>query len=262
MYNISIVRKKTETIMNKFKRILISSTLAFITAIVFIIAVGQFSVSLTQYKLLNSKTEQTIVLQEMSHIAMPSFYNQVNQDISFYKDLGYIHLFEGLHIRNEKDLAKLNDLIGFNLSLGKSIGTASGLSSQNNHLKIENNDVRADTNSDVIIKEFQKRNINNNEIKILDSIERIENNEFNKWLVKSLLRTGLRIHKTFGDKIIMLDGMKEIILDKRNDILIQHIRDNKSHLFITYGAAHIKDIREYLLKNGFMNVDQKEIEVF
>lgn len=235
-------------------------------------------------QLVFTKGHRTIVLQEMVHIGEERMYMEINKDIhEFIQNHEHAKIYlEGIY-GEEPDIAALNrKMMGifgikqtqntntlFLKEIYKNVAQVANLSLQspNNYLK--------DVDEKILVKaDFTYAQMYEH-IKDIEDAE--HTGEFpitqKGWdLLTKAKIPGLIIKKFIKNAIINKDKMKppskfanfvklqEVILHERNMFVLDMLMKTRhKNIFMTYGAAHTKEIQKELMKKGFSCEIRKSI---
>lgn len=228
---------------------------------------------------------KTIYFQEMIHVGSERLYSEINQSIKNFLEenkRGKVYL-EGIH-GQEKDGQQFNDKIMkifglkkpknidgmFFKELYKQLSYLAGLSAQHpeNYLKDipEKKIVKADMDYLQMLEHMENIPLPKKEIDVSfdqESWDKLKKLKFPGWLLKNFLRS-MTIHKDslrIGEKSPSQAAFQNLILHKRNIFLLNILEQTKDKkIFVTYGAAHTKEIKQELLKLGYTCSIVKKIE--
>lgn len=230
------------------------------------------------------KDKKTIVFQEMMHIAPKEIYAEINHDIlEFLKKRGSRIYLEGIK-GNEAEIQEFCTVlfrqVGFTLNTSKPasllkvyefLGNVLNWSTQNkdNYLKGVNPKkiVRADITAKELIINFEKLPKAKKEVilddkKIVDlqeTAKKILSLKISQWLLKQILKNNLTQKPDFSKKLVHL---MHAILNKRNECLLNYLNNAKeNYIFVTYGALHLNEIKETLIKEGYSHTILKKFIV-
>lgn len=221
---------------------------------------------MTQYTLSNG--EKQVVFQEMIHIAKPRFYTQVQDDITAFKQNGWVYFFEGVKPGKKENSDKFDKAlwIKFSPDLYKNISKLYGLEYQNNSdfLWLVNDlDFNIDTDLDTVIALYEEKKQKTQavqeetEIPIDVSEDLIE---VLSGLQPRQLTLMIYVNQAIMNAIVQSDGTKDflqnnfnnqllfdVILNERNKIVTKQIISGEhKKMFITYGQLHFSWILDLL----------------
>lgn len=241
---------------------------------------------LTQYVF--KKNDQEIYFQEMVHVADKKVYSQVNQEIKQFLNTypeGKIYL-EGIH-GPEEDGKLLNDkfmsIIGvkqpegayylFLKELYKTIAYVTRLQAQDNSNYLKDIPEEKWVKADMTFKELYE------EIKHSEETPLEKRSEFNPkastydllyklwfpgFLLKHILRAVAlkkREISLFSPDLPAFKDVGKVILHDRNKIILNFIKNSPDKkIFLTYGAAHLKEVKELLINEGYSFSTIKHID--
>lgn len=233
--------------------------------------------NLSQYVF--KKEGQKIYFQEMVHVADKSVYEEVNQDIKLFlqnNPNGKVYL-EGIH-GDEMDGKILNDkfmaILGvkqpegqyylFLKELYQLMAYVGRLQAQapENYLKDipEEKLVKADMTFKNLYEELknveetplEKRSVFDPKSKTYELFYSLR---FPGFFLKHLLRAVAFKKREISLMSPDLPALKEVgkvILHDRNKIILDFIKNSPDkEIFLTYGAAHLKEVKELLLNEGY-----------
>lgn len=215
--------------------------------------------------------EKNIKFQTMSHIASPSFYTHVRNDIHAAKKDGYVLYYEGVRPGTQENMDAFNKALGVELNEGTydRLSELYGVVAQDNSYflwLVNNKDKNVDLDINEIV-EIYKQNTTASENgeqtqlqKItsvqesydidtyIDSLSQKEkdflkyiNQAFMNMIIKNgYIRTGIM-------KALWNDDIFAVILDDRNAHLVRAITQNpETDIFIIYGLMHFDGVYELL----------------
>jgi hypothetical protein len=242
--------------------------------------------ALTQYVF--KKNDQEIYFQEMVHVADKKVYEQVNQEIKNFLNLhpeGKIYL-EGIH-GDEEDGKVLNDklmsIIGvkqpegayylFLKELYKTIAYVTRLQAQDNTNYLKNIPEDKWVKADMTFKELYEQIKHSEETPIekrsefdpkASTYDLLHKLWFPGFLFKHVLRAVAlkkREISLFSPDLPALKDVGKVILHDRNQIILNFIKNSSDKkIFLTYGAAHLKEVKELLIQEGYTFKTVKDIE--
>lgn len=235
-------------------------------------------------QLVFTKGQRTIVLQEMIHIGEEKMYQEINKDIHDFiqnNENAKVYL-EGIYGEKE-DIASLNTkMMGifgikqtksmntlFLKEIYKNIAQVTGLSLQSPDNYLKNIDEKLLVKADFTYAQMYEH------IKDIEDAKNIEEFPITQkgwdFLTKAKV-PGIIIKKFIKNALINKDEIKtpskftnfiklqEVILHERNKFVIELLMKTRhKNIFMTYGAAHTKEIKEELVKKGFTCETRKKI---
>lgn len=240
---------------------------------------------LSQYKF--QKNDQVIYFQEMVHIAPSKVYEDVNKSIKTFLQTypeGKIYL-EGIH-GDEKDSQALNDklmkVVGvkqpegkyymFIKELYKSIALITDLQAQDdkNYLKDipEEKKVKADMSFTELYDKIKNCEESEEAKRVefnpeSEKVKELKQSKLLSFLLRHLLCAILlkkRDASLFNGEVGPFKEVGKIILNDRNQVILNFIKTSQDkQIFLTYGAAHLKEVKELLIKDGYSFESVKEI---
>lgn len=230
------------------------------------------------------KDQRQIIIQEMVHIGSEKMYEDINASICEYLQTypdAKVYL-EGIY-GNKADSEKLNikmmGILGvrqskdmntlFLKSLYKGLAYVAGLSVQDNDNYLKNVPKASQVKADVTFGEMYEwiKDIPEATVKIDFSMEEAalelaKKLKFPGFMLRQILRATL-LNKDGLDKQKGTLGMiqlQRVILQQRNEFLINKLlRARTKNVFVTYGAAHLKEVKQALIEKGFTHRVVKEI---
>jgi hypothetical protein len=252
-------------IKNNWKKILLMS---FVYTVISFSLFGFLTYNTDKITLKNQEGQKIVVLG-MVHAAPYDFYKEVKENIENYKNNGYQYYFEQVKVNSMEDLEEFNKINGNFNDIASNIKNSLNFDSQNNHKEISTG-TRADLDLDIILKDFKDKNVSilnkedkikiteiNEYIKEVNYFDKVKDSKFQQSILKAVMRFSLRSTEFFGSNA----GFEEIIIEKRNDHLLNTIDYSKPSL-ITYGQLHLKDIINKLELKGYKVIKKEKIKVF
>lgn len=242
---------------------------------------GVSSSSIDTYTLTNG--QKTVVFQSMSHIGLRSFYKEVGEEMTDYRNKGYRILLEGIgstgykplrkgDIGYEIEVAKYNSYYDINKKIlddmdSKSIYKNSKYTYQGIEMSRymayddEYADISYSTLFDLADKKAKEKNINQSAVdaykdmdfKYSDSTNRLLNNE--KLFIYTQNIRNYPIFTFFDNYLPALTDMilpenslrTEVTINARNQNLVKHIiEEPENFIYLTYGSAHFKGVFDNL----------------
>lgn len=225
--------------------------------------------SMPQYALSNWK--KIIIFQSMSHIASPSFYENVKNNIKEFKEKSWVLFYEWVKVENQESLDKFNQALGFEFwhDLYDNMSKLYDWVAQNNDdfLWIVNNlDFNVDLSMDEVIKIYEEKNMIANswaiyngevldvnqiidyEFELLNPREKKLLIEFNKALLNLVIRNDSNVRELL--KSNLNSNLSSVILDERNKNLVENINSSEyNKIFIIYWALHFDWVYKLLKEN-------------
>jgi len=221
--------------------------------------------------------QKTIVIQEMSHIASPTFYQQVQETIEKYKKDGYVLFYEWVTPGTPENMQTFVELLGVDITgnLYEQIAELFGLVVQENEsfLWIGNDlDYNVDVSIDQIVEYYQTHCQDNptfpecqpsSVVLSLDEIN--EAFTIQKQALSTLTPFWQSVVQNIGKAFLnttVQDAMptqttdphiaflQSIILKYRNEIVAKEILESEHEkIFLLYGALHgpgiVKELKKY-----------------
>ncbi len=284
-YSWKKLRKKTPLFYSDFAQIFlykISFFMIFCFWIIWSFAYYQNEISPAKmpfYTINNGK--KTIKFQAMIHIGTENFYKSVQKNIKKSKENGYVLFFEGVKPWKEENMKKFDEALGVNFTpnLYKNFSRLYGLTFQDNSellWLVNNYDFNIDLSIDEIIKLYEKlpkegaKNIPS-EIQDVDALVLEELSQLNEKQLQVLVYINQAIMNFIikNDKlqagvlaIFWNSNLFEVILNKRNELLISEIQKSKyDKIFITYWLLHFKWIFDKLkeIDPNWKIINQEEL---
>lgn len=196
-----------------------------------------------------SNGDRTVIVQGMIHYADSEFYKEVNQFISDKKSEGYLHYYELIKILPEHEGAFDTDVQKYFKNKTNS------LSSQFDYFKMEKEDIRADVDSNELIKGLNDKGlIVNKNASLFYSKQEIDTMTVKIGLNVNY-KTSSLIYQVY-DYALGTNLYQKVILD-RNKVAVYYVLKTDSNLVLSYGNAHVDGIVSLLKDNGF-SVYKKE----
>ncbi len=214
-----------------------------------------------------SNGEKIVKFQTMIHIANPSFYNKVKQNLIDFKKSSAVYFFEWVKPWTKENNEAFNKAlwIKFDKDLYLNLSKLYWVSPQNNFIflnQINDKDFNVDIWIDEIIKFYNIKTKNietsknspidaNKEIlKVLSNLNQRELKilvYFNQAILNALIwnKTILKNMENMNNKELF-----NVILDERNKILANEIINSKyKKIFVTYWKLHFDWVFEILKQN-------------
>jgi hypothetical protein len=207
-----------------------------------------------------SNGKQTIIFLQMSHIATADFYAQKQSKISELANTGYTLLMEWVRPGTPENEKRLSESLGFDFTptLYTTVASFIGLTAQDNSSLFASVSSGSLVSVDISIDEIMTimgtgslPTVSGEVVPPVDiesSLATFQNvwlreRNFAGWVVRSLLNLTLKQMATFKD-VMMLGAdprLFDAILTKRNDAIIQYIRENPDKkIAIVYGGLHFE----------------------
>lgn len=282
-------RKKSIMDFNQFMRNFALSATSFIVIIT--ASLGYFGYyhniqnPLTIEQNTISNGEKTVVFQNMIHIWSENFYEKIAQEITKYKQDGYVYFFEWVKLGSQESSEAFDKALGveFDENLYKNMSKLYWLVPQDNSkfLWLVNNlDFNVDTNMDNIIQAYNDLKIERNVEKeyktpvdingqTIETLASLQGRELqilvfiNQAILSAMTKNDAimkQIQNTFWNEELF-----EVILHGRNKIVAEEIIQSEyDKIFATYGALHFEGILEILQQNdpNWKIVETKEFLPF
>jgi len=216
-----------------------------------------------------SNWEKIVVFQAMSHIASPSFYKQVKDEIIKYKKDWYVYFYEWVKPGSEENMQDFNEAIGikFDKDLYKNFSKLYWVVNQDNSLflwLVNDKDYNVDLSLDEIMKlynnQIQEKKVEKKELpkevidinkEVVNSLAKLNPKELNiiRFVNKALLNLIMKndniqnsIMNNFSNKTLF-----DVILEERNKNIVENIYSNPADkIFITYWLMHFNWVLELL----------------
>lgn len=242
---------------------------------------GVTSSSMNTYTLTNG--QKTVVFQSMSHIGLRSFYKEVGEEMTDYRNKGYRILLEGIgstgykplrkgDVGYEVEVAKYNSYYDINKKIlddmeNTSIYKNSKYTYQGIELSRymayddEYADISYSTLFDLADKKAKEKNISQSalnaykdmDFKYSNSTNRLLNNEKFYIYIQNTSEFPLftfinyyltpLVNRIFPEYSLITD----VTVNARNQNLVNHIIDEpENFIYLTYGAAHFKGVFDNL----------------
>lgn len=242
---------------------------------------GVTSSSMNTYTLTNG--QKTVVFQSMSHIGLRSFYKEVGEEMTDYRNKGYRILLEGIgstgykplrkgDVGYEVEVAKYNSYYDINKKIlddmeNTSIYKNSKYTYQGIELSRymayddEYADISYSTLFDLADKKAKEKNISQSalnaykdmDFKYSNSTNRLLNNEKFYIYIQNTSEFPLftfinyyltpLVNRIFPEYSLITD----VTVNARNQNLVNHIIDERENLiYLTYGADHFKGVFDNL----------------
>lgn len=224
--------------------------------------IASIPITAKTHMLVNDKTKQVIVIQEMMHVADSSFYKEVNEKVYRYKKIhGFEHMYESLIIKYD-EAEEFTRKTGITSDIAKIFQNNSGLAYEGGQLNTEGS-TKADITSTEILADIKEKVIDVSP-SALEDLKKIETNELPQYIREHISRTtikfGYRLHKFLNENDINFIISKEfvrVIQDKRNNFVIRKALLSDKDVVITYGANHSDGMLRTLEAIGFRKFDEE-----
>lgn len=218
-----------------------------------------------------SNWEKTLVFQEMIHIWNENYYKSIANELSDYKNKGYVYYFEWVRKWTQENMDKFNQAlwIEFDEDLYKNLAATYWLIEQDKGMflnLVNNKDINVDQDINEIIQQYETLkiekniedvtpnkpiNVNKDIVTLLAELEWREL-QLLQFINKSMLTLLIKneealsaIHENFWNQELL-----EIILEWRNVTVADKIINSGDKLiFATYWALHYDWILELLQEN-------------
>jgi hypothetical protein len=253
--------------MKVLKRIGRSTIEILIALLLFFVVLGTVSYfaglfkPVTVNKYILSNGSKTVVFQEMRHIGTGNFYKQVNDDIQYYRNQGYVFGYEGIFFIGGRELYA-DDKIDYTQSYMEQPMVLGGLHKDDVNLDLNWIDI-----SNKIEKKIKGLNEQNKttsgyvnqtimDIPMLKNEIKMNENGINlvDYTVNNLIR--IRYFENLTNKYnIDIQSMvypehpieHSVIMDDRNKIVADFIqKEARDKILINYGAQHFDGIFKLL----------------
>lgn len=259
------IKNQLTNIKENWKNIMLFSLLY---SVIFFSCIAFIPYNTDKITLTNAEGQKIVILG-MIHSAPTDYYKEITKNIKNYKNKGYQYYYEQVKVKSKEELEEFNKMNGNFNDLVVNIKSSLNFDSQHNYKTISGG-TRADVELSEIIKELKEKktsmltedqkvkmakiekHINNN-----DYFNKVNNSVIQQEILKAVMRFSLRSNEFYG----VTGAMKTIIVEKRNDHLLNTIDYSKDSL-ITYGQLHLEDIINKLTEKGYKVIKKEKIKVF
>lgn len=229
--------------------------------------------------------EKTVVFQNMIHIWSENFYDKIAQEITKYKQDGYVYFFEWVKLGSQESSKAFDEAlwVEFDEDLYDNMSKLYGLVSQNNSMflwLVNELDFNVDTNMDNIIWEYENLKIEKNIQKqyeapidvnsqTIETLAHLQGRELQMLIfVNQAILSAMTKNETIMNQIqntFWNEELFEVILHGRNKIVAEEIIQSEyNKIFATYWALHFDGILEILQQDdpNWKIVETKEFLPF
>lgn len=216
-----------------------------------------------------SNWEKTLKFQTMIHIAHPSFYEEVKNNLEKAKEDGAVYYFEWVKPGTKENQEKFNKALGveFNPDLYKNMSKVYGVVAQDNHMflgLVNDKDFNVDISLDEIVEEYEKLQSGATQQKYIQPpvdissqiVEELAGRSERELQLITYINQGLlnfiskspEIQETIANNFAN-QKLFHVILDHRNEVVAEEILQSEhKYIYATYWELHFKWILDILQK--------------